>query len=138
MCRYASRSTTGELLRDVVAMHVAGVRDPTLTTGEKGSGLVLRGEVDIANVDVLAATLAAALGAAMSSRRDVVWLDLAGVGFLGVSACRTIAEESAAFRDGGGRVRLAGSPPGVQRVLTLVGLPAMPGLELVGSSRPAG
>jgi anti-anti-sigma factor len=138
MCRYARRSTTGQLLRDVVGMHVAGVRDPTLSSGETGSELVLRGEVDIANVAVLAATLAAALDAAMSSGRDVVRLDLAGVDFLGVSACRAIVEESAAFRDGGGRLVLAGSAPGLLRVLTLVGLPAVPGLELIGWDRPAG
>ncbi|WP_433557716.1 MEDS domain-containing protein [Pseudonocardia xinjiangensis] len=138
MCRYARRSTTGQVLRDVVGMHVAGVRDPALSSGGAGSELVLRGEVDIANVDVLAATLAAALDAAMSSGRDVVRLDLVGVDFLGVSACRAIVEESAAFRDGGGRLVLAGSAPGLLRVLTLVGLPAVPGLELIGWDRPAG
>jgi anti-anti-sigma factor len=134
MCRYARRSTTGQLLRDVVAMHVSGVRDPALSTGGNGAELVLTGEIDIANVDVLAA----ALDAALSSGRDVARLDLAGVDFLGVSACRTIAEESSAFRDDGGRLVLAGALPGVVRVLTLVGLPGMPGLELIGCDRPAG
>jgi anti-anti-sigma factor len=131
MCRHSRRSTTGPHLRDVVAMHVAGVRDPAFSSGGDGSELVLRGEVDIANVDVLAATLGAALDAAMSSGRDVVRLDLAGVDFLGVSACRTIVDESAAFRVAGGRLVLAGSPPGVHRVLKLVGLHGVPGLELL-------
>jgi anti-anti-sigma factor len=134
MCQYARPATTGPLLRDAVATHVSGVRELAFSSGENELGLVLHGEVDIANADVLAATLAAALGSADASGRDAVRVDLEGVAFFGAAACRAIVTVSEAFREGGGRLVLVAPQPGVERVLRLVGVHTMPGCELVGDA----
>jgi anti-anti-sigma factor len=134
MCQYAHPATTGPLLRDAVATHVSGVRELAFSSGENEQGLVLHGEVDIANADVLAATVAAALGTADASGRDVVRVDLAEVAFFGAAACRAIVTVSEAFREGGGRLVLVAPQPGVERVLRLVGVHTVPGCELVGDA----
>jgi anti-anti-sigma factor len=132
MCQYARPATAGPLLRDAVASHVNGVRELAFSSGENELGLVLHGEVDIANADVLAATVAAALDSANASGRDVVHVDLAEVGFFGAAACRAIVTGSAVFREAGGRLVLVGPQRGVERVLRLVGVHTVPGCELIG------
>jgi anti-anti-sigma factor len=96
---------------------------------------VVHGEVDLDNSDVLTAVVTAAAEAARSGGRDEVRLDLAAVEFCDVAACRALAAASRGFRASGRRVLLVDPPPMVERVIRLVGLDRVPGVELVGSPR---
>jgi anti-anti-sigma factor len=133
LCQYARPTTVGAALRTAIARHPRGVRELGFASTTSVAGLVVHGEVDADNCDVLAAVVTAAGEAARSGGRDELRLDLAAVGFCDVAACRTLAEASRGFRAGGRRVLFVDPPPMVERVMRLVGLDGVPGVELVGS-----
>jgi anti-anti-sigma factor len=135
LCQYGRSTTVGPVLGAAVATHPRGVRELMFDSTASPAGLVLHGEIDVDNADVLAAVLGAALAAALSSGRDELRLDLAGLGFLDVAACRAIADASRVFRATGRRLLLVGPPPPVAWVMGLVGLTDAPGVALVGSAR---
>jgi anti-anti-sigma regulatory factor len=135
LCQYGRSTTVGPVLGAAVATHPRGVRELMFDSTASPAGLVLHGEIDVDNADVLAAVLGAALAAALSSGRDGLRLDLAGLGFLDVAACRAIADTSRVFRATGRRLLLVGPPPLVAWVMGLVGLTDAPGVALVGSAR---
>lgn len=78
--------------------------------------LVLDGEVDISNVDVLTTALAA-LTTGTGPR---VRLDLREIGFLSAGACASLVEATTAFRDRGGQVELHSLRPHIARVLRVL------------------
>jgi anti-anti-sigma regulatory factor len=128
LCQYAQTSTTGQVLDDVVALHLLGVRQATFSTGWDGDGLVLRGEVDPTNSGVFAAALAAA--ARTASR--VLRLDLTGLGYLDAGSCWALDDVTRRFRAAGGQVLLVGPPPAVERTMRLLEIDELPGVHLAG------
>ena len=131
LCQYARSSTRGPALRDAVGVHVPGIRETWFGTGESELGLVLRGEVDAGNAEVLEA----AVTAFTDVPPRVLALDLAELSFVDVAACRALAYGSADFRASGGRVLLVAAPPPVERTLRLLGLSDLPGFRLIETSR---
>jgi anti-anti-sigma factor len=129
MCQYGQAATGDDHLPDIVASHLAGIRDWLLSTGGSDGELILAGEIDVSNSELLACALRVATSRAPETFR----LDLARVDFLSAGACRAIAEGTRPFRDGSGTVRLAGSQPPIASVLRLSGLADLDGMELIGA-----
>ncbi len=127
LCQYARDSTTGPALRDAVGVHVPGVRETCFSTGADERGLVLRGEVDAGNAEVLEA----AVSAFTDVPPCVLSLDLAELTFVDVAACRALAHGSRNFRADGGEVLLVAPPPPVGRTLGLLGLGDLHGFQLI-------
>jgi anti-anti-sigma factor len=133
LCQYP-RSTSAPTLRAVVSAHPHGVREPGFSASAGRFGLALHGEVDLANADVLAAVLAAALLAAMSAPGGEVRLDLAALEFIDVAACRAISDASRIFRETGRRLLLVDARRPVERMMGVLGLGDLPGMELIRSA----
>jgi anti-anti-sigma factor len=135
MCQYEQASTVDDHLSDVVSSHPAGIREWLLSTGDgdgdgDGDGeLVLAGEIDVSNAELLAC----ALRAATSRAPETLRLNLVRVDFLSAGACRAIAEGTRQFRDDAGTVLLVEPQPPIASVLRLSGLAQLDGVKLVGS-----
>jgi anti-anti-sigma factor len=130
MCQYEQPTTVDDHLSEVVASHLEGIREWLLSTGEGDDGeLILAGEIDVSNSELLACALRVATSRAPETFR----LNLARVDFLSAGACRAIAEGTRQFRDDSGTVLLAGSQPPIASVLRLSGLTELNGVELIGS-----
>jgi anti-anti-sigma factor len=131
MCQYEQPSTVDGHLSDVVSSHVSGIREWLLSTGDgEGEGeLILAGEIDVSNSELLTC----ALREATSRVPETFRLDLARVDFLSAGACRGIAEGTRQFREGSGTVLLVGFQPPIASVLRLSGLAELDGMKLVGS-----
>ncbi|MGR6964056.1 MEDS domain-containing protein [Geodermatophilus sp. URMC 61] len=128
LCQYARSVTTGPALRGAVGVHVAGVREAYFATGAGELGLVLRGEADAGNAEVLEA----AVTAFTDVPPRVLYLDLAELSFIDVAACRALAHGSWGFRACGGQVLLVAPPSPVERTLRLLELSDLPGFRLIG------
>ncbi len=109
-------------------MHLPGIREAYFATGAGELGLVLRGEVDAGNAEVLEA--------AVTATTDVppcmLYLDLAQLSFVDVAACRALVRGSSDFRASGGQVLLVAPTPPVERTLRLLGLSDLQGFHLIG------
>jgi anti-anti-sigma factor len=130
LCRYARRATVESVLRDAVGVHVPGIREAYFSTGADDLGLVLRGEVDATNAEVLEA--------AVTALTDVppcaLCLDLADLVFVDVAGCRALARGTRDFRAGGGEILLVAPPPAVERTLRLLGVSELRGFQLIGGN----
>lgn len=134
MCQYEQASTVNDHLSDVVASHLTGIREWLFSTGDGDGELILAGEIDVSNEELLACALRAATSRASASPAPETFrLNLARVDFLSAGACRTIAEGTRQFRDGSGTVLLVGSQPPIASVLRLSGLAELDGIKLIGS-----
>ena len=127
MCQYPEE-LVGESLAVVSGMHRDGIRQSLLRTARRPGGVVVAGEVDISNHDVLRSALQAA-----SAGVDSLVVDLSALTFLDVSGARALLAGTAVHRRGGGRVRLSGAAPQVQRALQVSGVRDAEALEVDGS-----
>jgi hypothetical protein len=119
LCQYARPTTIGPALRAAVASHPRGVRELTFGSSENGSGLILYGEVDVDNANVLAAVLTAALDAAMSGNRTRCgWTWPRWASSMSPDAERSRTRAGASGRPGR-RLLLVDPPRGVERVVTI-------------------
>ena len=131
MCQYARATTAADRLTDLVAVHLTGVLESTLTTGGDRDRLALCGEIDAANADVFAAVLAAADRVASRELR----LDLSRLTYLDAGAGRRLNDATRGFRADGGRVMLVRPQPPVERTLALLDVGDLPGMHLAGAGR---
>jgi anti-anti-sigma factor len=129
MCQYEQASTVDDHLSDVVSSHLTGIREWLLSTGDGDGELVLAGEIDVSNAELLTC----ALRAATSRAADTLRLNLVRVDFLSAGACRAIAEGTRQFRDDSGTVLLVEPQPPIASVLRLSGLAELNGIKLIGS-----
>jgi anti-anti-sigma factor len=138
MCQYARHSTSGARLREVVGVHLVGIRETNLRITSDTYGTAFGGEIDISNVDTFAAAIQAAMqavhagGAAVGAATGVAWLDLGEVGFVDAGACRALGTATSWFRHGGGHVLVVAPQPTVERILRLLAIDQLPGLEVIG------
>lgn len=125
LCLYDRGERTGQL-GDAADRHPDGLHDQHLTVRRAEHTLRLVGEIDVANLDVLTAALAAAV------RADVhtVHIDLSGTRFLSAAAVARLDQDTAAFRATGGRVEIHHPTPHIARVLGLLWHRPLPGLRL--------
>ena len=67
MCQYEQPSTVDGHLSDVVSNHLSGIREWLLSTGDGDGELILAGEIDVSNAELLACALRAATSRAPAS-----------------------------------------------------------------------
>jgi anti-anti-sigma factor len=108
----------GDLDR-AIARHSSGWSGHLVHAHTVGPGrLHLAGEIDVSN-DYL---LAAMLTAASRSARAELSVDCGDLRFMSASGWRAVVTATAAFREGGGRVRLSGLTTMPARLLQVLGL----------------
>lgn len=130
LCQYQQTAISSRRLREITGIHLDGIRRGLLATRPANGGLALDGEVDITNEIVLAYALQAATARAGNTLR----LELSGLRFLSVAACRILDETTRQYRDRGGRVLLIAPSPPVARILRLTRLNRLPNVEIVTRS----
>jgi anti-anti-sigma factor len=126
LCQY-SFEEAGAALAEISRLHSAGVREGSLTAVPTREGLALAGEADLSNHEVLGAALSSA---ARRPPRGRLVLDLGGLEFLDIGACRTLLAATDGYRRRGGRVEIRRGPRRVARVLRLLGTVDEIGLSL--------
>jgi anti-anti-sigma factor len=129
MCQYDRVRTRGQRLDRALAVHPEAVREVQLTVRCAPGWLTLEGEADRDNADVLAAVVRLAGRTAPDA---TVRVDLRGLSFLDVGGLRALAAASRPFRDAGNALLLLDPPPGVARVLSLLGVEALAGVRVLG------
>jgi anti-anti-sigma factor len=127
LCAYARPAPTDQPLRRTLATHSEGVRSLGLSSAPGERGVRLRGEVDLATSDVLAAALDLAVGT-MASVDELV-LDLSELDFIDVAGSRTLLRATADFREAGGRLVLERLQRPAARALRLMDVEKAPGVQ---------
>lgn len=128
LCQYAEPTTEPAVLRALLAGHGYRLRSSGLDMAAGPQGLALAGEIDRANADLFAT----ALGDAVTGAADEVRLDLAGLEFMDVAACRQLVYTSRDFRQAGGHVVLATPRSTVDWTLRLLAVDQFAGIDLIG------
>jgi anti-anti-sigma factor len=142
VCQYDSRAFSSTQLEDLVCAHdVAVSSDPrgssvrrgpvTIVESADGATLALHGELDMS----VASYLAARLEEHLDSGSDVL-LDVSGLAFADVAACRTLAEAAGSL-GGGRRLVLRDVSPHIARVFRICGWGQDPQLELATNETAA-
>jgi len=127
LCQYDRAETTGERLHQAAEGHVNGIRERQLSTSGSDRGLIIAGEIDMSNDELLMSAVRAATSLASGTFR----LDLSRVTFLGVGGSRALAHGSQQFRDRGGILVLVGLSPTLERILRVLRLDQLPHIELI-------
>lgn len=125
MCQYAVPRSM-EDLRRVSNAHGAGIRERLLHASLFPGGLVVAGEVDRSNHDIVVSLLSTAT----ANGHDELVLDLSELEFLDVGAARSLVSGTARYRERGGFVRLEVSGPPVDSVIRMLGVDRAPGVLL--------
>ena len=129
LCCYDRNGAGVEHLDMAVGHHPGGLHEQQLTLYRPDGMVQLRGEIDMANLDVFAA----ALRAATRTRPATIRIDLRQVTFVSAGAARTLDHHTALFRDQGGQVELHGVTPHLAGILQLINPQPLPGLKIFGS-----
>ena len=125
LCQYSADLTRGAL-SGVTETHQDGVRERLLQTARQPEGILLAGEVDISNHNLLHYTLQAASSAAA----DPFVVDLGLLRFVDVKGARALLAGTRGYRQEGGHVRLHAPQPMVNRMLQLCGVERTGGLQV--------
>ncbi len=131
LCQYDRAETTGEHLHQAAEGHVNGIRERQLSTSGSDDGLIIAGEIDMSNDELLMSAVRAATSQASGTFR----LDLSRVTFLGVGGSRALVHGSQQFRDRGGNLVLVGLSPTLERILRVLRLDQLPHIELIRALR---
>jgi hypothetical protein len=131
LCLY-DRAGGGDHLDLAITRHPDWLHDQHLTLRRTADTLLVDGEIDMTNLDVLAG----ALRALTLSPSSTVRIDLRGVTFLAAAAGRTLDRDTARYRDRGGRVEVHATRH-ITRILQLLGMHALPGIHLTTPSWPS-
>lgn len=135
LCQYEQLGMPGDRLQDVAASHLSGgIRQRALSVAQHVGHLVLAGEIDVSNHDILTCALRAAAGQAPQTLR----LDVRQVDFLGAAGCRALDDGTFRFRRQGGRVLLVEPKPWVERILRVARVDQLERIELIPAGSDAG
>jgi anti-anti-sigma factor len=128
LCQYEQLGMPVDRLKDAAESHLSGgIRQCTLSVAQRVGHLVLAGEIDVSNHDILMCALRAAAGQASQTLR----VDMSQVEFLGAAGCRALDDGTFRFRRQGGRVLLCEPKPWVERILRVARVDQVEGIELV-------
>jgi anti-anti-sigma factor len=129
LCQCSDAISHASWLPRMTALHAKGIRELRLHTSGSEHGLVLAGEMDLTNQDLLTDVLRAATSGADSTFR----LDLSRLTFLGVSGTWALLEGTQQFREQGGRLRLVAPQPMVERALRAARVDLAPRVDVMGA-----
>jgi anti-anti-sigma factor len=119
----ASAATQATVIRD----HSGVVEDAQMRLSRRGPRLLLRGKVDVSSVDLLRQ----ALGSACQVQTGpTTVLDLSELTFVDVSGCRALVIGTEEHRRADGRMTIADTSGHVHKVLSLLGVDRLPGIEI--------
>ena len=118
LCQYPA-AVTPATWQSAFKTHAGGLTDAVLWVRQAVGGVALTGEVDASNARTLTAALLAIV--AWAAGTELV-LDLAGLTFMDLAGARALLGGTAAYRMGGGRVRIREPQRQVATVLTAVGV----------------
>jgi anti-anti-sigma factor len=134
LCQCSDAISNASWLPRTTALHARGIRELQLHTSGSEHGLVLAGEMDITNQDLLTDVLRAATRGANHTFR----LDLSRLTFLGVSGTWALLEGTQQFREQGGHLRLVAPQPMVERTLRAARVDLAPRVEVMGAGDDGG
>jgi anti-anti-sigma factor len=127
LCQLDARSASDETLTAVIESH-SGVEDAQMRLRRRDDQvLVLSGEVDFSSAEILSRALRSLC---RSEAASAVVVDLSELSFVDMAGCRALVSGTDELRSGGGGVTLTGVSSHLRRVLTLLGVDRLPGLEL--------
>jgi anti-anti-sigma factor len=127
LCQLDAGSASDETVTAVIESH-SGVEDAQMRLRRRDDQvLVLSGEVDFSSAEVLTQALRSfcrphAVSAAVVDLSELSFVDMAG--------CRALVTGTEQLRKAGGSVTITGGSSHLRRVLTLLGVDRLPGLEL--------
>ena len=128
LCQYEHGGMPEDRLQDAASSHLSGgIRQRTLSVAQHVGHLVLAGEIDVSNHDILMCALRVAAEQASQTLR----LDVSQVEFLGAAGCRALDDGTFRFRRRGGRVLLIEPKPWVERILRVARVDQIERIELV-------
>ena len=128
LCQYEQWDMPRERLQDIAASHLSGgIRQRALSVAQHVGQLVLAGEIDVSNHDILRC----ALRAAAEKASQLLRLDISRVEFVGAAGCRALDDGTFGFRRQGGRVLLIGAKPWVERILRVARVDQLERIELI-------
>ena len=128
LCQYEQSGMPEDRLQEIAASHLSGgIRQRTLSVAQHVGRLVLAGEIDVSNHDILMCALRAAAEQASQTLR----LDMSRVEFLGAAGCHALDDGTFRFRRQGGRVLLIEPKPWVERILRVARVDQLERIELV-------
>jgi anti-anti-sigma factor len=127
LCLYPSGLLESTLAR-VFALHGNGIRESQLKISSINGGVALEGSVDASNARVLREVLGAV--ATTVGRPGALLVALRELAFLDVVGSRALDQGTRRLRDAGGRVLLSDPQRLVERVLRLLGVDRLTGVEL--------
>ena len=132
LCTYDEDFVPRRIVVENVAAHEAGLLGDLLSAATADGSVLLTGELDAANADVLEAVLEAA--ATRLGEHEHLTVVLAGLSFCDVAGARALLSGSHRLRARGGRLQLVSVRPAVQRALELLGVTEFPGVVLTAAA----
>lgn len=127
LCQLDAGSASDATLSAVIESH-ASVEDVQMRLGrDDDQVLVLSGEVDFNSADVLTRALRSLC---RSQPGSAAVLDLSELSFVDVAGCRALVMGTEDFREAGGSLTLIGASTHLEKVLTLLCVDRLPGMEL--------
>jgi anti-anti-sigma factor len=127
LCQLDAGVASPAALSAVIGSHGGVVEDAQMRLSRDGDRLVLAGEVDLGSADVL--TQALCCQCRLDAGSAVV-IEISGLAFIDVAGTRALVDGTAELREMGGGVSLDGPSPAVRRVLSLLELDRLAGMEL--------
>jgi anti-anti-sigma factor len=128
LCQYDAGRTRLEELVHAMGSHPRLVDHDELRLHQHPGRVVLEGEASLVSSEMLEVALERACAV---SRTGSMSVDLSGLDFIDVAACRALMLGSAAFRESGGYLHLERARPAVRRTLRLLGVERLGRVVLV-------
>lgn len=127
LCQYDAGSS-GMNLTTVIDSHLDAVQDVSMRLRRREDGVLVVGELDLSSAEFLTQALH---NICQLHRATDVVIDLSELTFVDVSGCRALAAGTETLRRDGGTVFLRGVNGHIRKVMLLLGMDRLTGVELV-------
>jgi stage II sporulation protein AA (anti-sigma F factor antagonist) len=128
LCQLDAGGASPETLMSLIGSHSGVVEDAQMRLRRRAGQVVISGEVDFSSAAVLTEALRSVCRMEDPSRMVV---DLSELTFIDVSACRGLEVGTEEFRRAGGRVTFSGAGGHLRKVMHLLGMHRMAGIEVL-------
>jgi len=127
LCQIDATAVSTRILMSVIGGHAGEVENADMRLHRREGQGVLSGEVDFSSAEVLTEALRCLCRVEPA---DPTVIDLGQLTFLDVSGCRALVAGTDELRRDGGNVTLRHASREVRRVMGLLGMDRLPGIEL--------